>query len=292
MRAVLEKGSKRLVGIGIGHRLLTRLPNRRPTRMLVAAAALLVASCRLPVAAEEGIGDLSRRPPMAASPAADRVDDATDLARFLDRLMLVESGGRDDARNPRSTAVGPFQFIESTFLEVTRRHFPAETSALTPAAVLQMRTNRAFARLAAAAFTRDNAAHLATAGLAPTFANLRLAFLVGPGGAVRILKAEPRTPAIAVLGSQVVQANPFMAGMSVADLALWSARNLAVGDLAAARLAADPARLAAAPASKGKPAIAVRCNQALASCRRWVTLATRRLEKQQVAGNRSRATKR
>lgn len=267
---------------------------RRPCLavLMLALIPLLAPTALAPAAAEEDLGQLRSGAGPVATPAAVRVDDAVDLARFLDRLMVAESGGRDDARNPRSTALGPFQFIESTFLEVTRRHFPAETGGLSPAALLQLRTNRAFARRAAEAFTRDNAAHLAAAGIEPTFANLRLAFLVGPGGAVRVLKAEPRTLAISILGSQVAQANPFMAGMSVADLAQWSARNVAVGDLAATRLAADPARLAATPVSKAKPAIAVRCNQALASCRRWVTLATRRLERQQVAGNRTRATKR
>src|SRR5262249_20710849 len=131
-------------------------------------------------------------------------------------------------RNPRSTAVGPFQFIESTFLEVTQRHFQAETGALASAEVLKLRTDRAFSRRVAEAFTRDNAATLAAAGLPATFGNLRLAFLAGPDGAVRVLKAEPQTTAVAILGRRVAQANPFMAGMSAADLARWSARNIAV----------------------------------------------------------------
>ena len=215
------------------------------------------------------------------------------MQRFLDRLMQAESGGRDDARNPRSTAVGPFQFIESTFLAVTRRHLQAETGELAPAEVLKLRTNRAFARRAAEAFTRDNAAQLAAAGVAPTYANLRLAYLVGPHGALRILKAEPHTPVITVLGVQVVQANPFMAGMSAADLSSWSARNLMAADLGAARLAADPARFAGAVASRpAKPAIAVRCSRGLASCRRWVALATKRIDHRQVAGARLRSTRR
>lgn len=270
-----------------------RATGRWPLRVaLLQAAILLLGQSIPPATAEDGLGDLPRKAAMGNAEAGDRVDDAAALGRFLDRLMLAESGGRDDARNPRSTAVGPFQFIESTFLDVARRHFQAETSVLEPATVLQLRANRAFARRAAEAFTRDNAAHLAAAGLAPTFANLRLAFLVGPGGAVRILKAEPRTPAITILGSLVVQANPFMAGMSAADLAQWSARNLAASDLGAARLATDPGQFGPVAQKRPKPVISVRCNQALASCRRWVALATQRLEKRQVAGAGTKSTKR
>jgi hypothetical protein len=38
----------------------------------------------------------------------------TAFGTFLDRLMHAESAGRDSAANPRSTALGPFQFIKST----------------------------------------------------------------------------------------------------------------------------------------------------------------------------------
>ena len=159
---------------------------------------------------------------------------------FLDRLMVVESGGRDDARNPRSTAVGPYQFIESTFLDVARRHFQAETASLTPVQILALRTNRPFARRAAEAFTRDNADILANNGLAATPAHLRLSFLVGPSAAVRLLKAEAATPVITLLGANVVQANPFMAGMGARDLVAWSERSISGGAIVAGEIGARP----------------------------------------------------
>ena len=200
--------------------------------------------------------------------------------------MLAESGGRDDARNPRSTAVGPFQFIESTFLEVVRRHLAVETVGMTPAQILLKRTDRAFSRLAAEAYTRDNAAALAAAGLETTYANLRLAFLAGAGGAIRVLKAAPSTLAITALGANVVQANPFMAGMTTADLAAWSARNLSASDLAKSQAAVNPGLASSAGIAAAlpggtrqrpaKPTITVNCDRGLASCRRWVALATQR----------------
>jgi hypothetical protein len=91
------------------------------------------------------------------------------LATFLDRLMVAESGGQDAARNPRSTAVGPFQFIEETFLGVVRRHFGEETRSLSTVALLELRQDRAFARRAAEAYSKDNAARLAREGLATSF---------------------------------------------------------------------------------------------------------------------------
>ncbi len=212
------------------------------------------------------------------------IGDAAVMASFLDRLMQAESGGRDDARNPRSTAVGPYQFIESTFLDVCRRHFAAETTGLTAVQILALRTNRAFARRAAEAFTRDNAALLAASEVPTSKANLRLAFLLGAGGSLKVLKAEPATPVISLLGPGVVQANPFMAGMTARDLALWSTRNLAgekPGALiqtlsAASGVGAEPFGLA--PVAR-KPVIAITCNIDLPSCKKFVVLAERRAAK-------------
>lgn len=235
------------------------------------------------------------------------------MARFLDRLMLAESGGRDDARNPRSTAVGPFQFIESTFLEVCRRHFGVEIAALSTPQILALRTNRAFARRAAEAYTRENAAVLASNGIGATNANLRLAFLLGAGGAVRVLKSEPVTPLIAVVGAGVVQANPFMAGMAARDLVAWSGRNLAAQKAdqlqfansgASSPSAGAPAPVAHAatrpqgntladpagpmptvkPVSQAlpPPKPVVTCNLDLASCRKHMALVERRLAAQRA----------
>ena len=226
--------------------------------------------------------------PATPTPGAAAAPDAKSMAAFLDRLMLVESGGRDDARNPRSTAVGPYQFLESTFLDLARRHFASETATLPPAQILALRTNRPFARRAAEAFTRDNADLLANNAIAATPANLRLSFLVGPNAAVRLLKAEPATPVITLLGANVVQANPFMAGMATKDLVAWSERSIAGSGTSAGIIAPRPqaqrALASALPsAAPQKPALAPNCKLELASCRRWIALAAKKPPKQYAA---------
>ncbi len=244
--------------------------------MLLAGALLVAMSFTFAHA------ETAKLPAPAAAVAGEAVDDVAGMSRFLDHLMLAESGGRDTARNPRSTALGPFQFIESTFLEVARRHFPADTDKLSPDQVLRLRTNRAFARRAAEAYTRDNAGILAAAGQSANFANLRLAFLLGPGGALRVLEVPRDSLAIRVVGAAVVQANPFMAGMTTGDLIRWSKANLAAGALAGAEIKGNP------PSHKSAgPQIAVRCDRGLASCRRWIALAKRRVTGKVAAGARA-----
>ncbi len=148
------------------------------------------------------------------------------LETFLDRLMHAESGGRDDAANPRSTALGPFQFIKSTFLAVARGHFGEEVASLSDEQILALRENRPFARRAAAAYSRDNLSYLVGRGLHPGLRGLRLAFLLGPEAAAQLLEARPDAPLSTVLTAAAIRANPFMLGMRVADLIAKAARDV------------------------------------------------------------------
>ena len=70
------------------------------------------------------------------------------------------------------------------------------------------------------------AAYLREQGLKPTFAHLRLAYLLGGGGAAKVLRAPPQTPLAGILGAAVIRANPFMKGMTAAGLVERSARDV------------------------------------------------------------------
>jgi len=199
---------------------------------------------------------------------------------FLDRLMHAESSGRDDAANPRSTALGAFQFIRSTFVDVVRRHFASEVATLDDEAVLALRTNRDFARRAASAFSKENLAFLSEQGLNPTFGHLRLAFLVGPTGAARLLQVEPTTPVADILGSAAITANPFMKGMNAADLIARATR-----DVGSDRGRAH-ARSRTRP-GESTPAVAAVCSRKLPSCRRWIALRVAKLKRKQNAPTRN-----
>ena len=214
-----------------------------------------------------------------ASPAAAGDRSAFDF--FLDRLMHAESGGRDTAANPRSTALGPYQFIKSTFLDLARRHFGLEVQELSEEEILRLRTDRNFARRCAETYSRENHAFLAEQGLQPTFGHLRLAFLVGPFAAARVLQAAPATPVGVVLGPAVIRANPFMARMSASNLIARTARE--VGESVSEIDLAPHVRVAVAqptPVAQPRPvarALSARhaCNPKLASCRKFADMQVR-----------------
>jgi hypothetical protein len=191
--------------------------------------------------------------PASEAVAPAQAAPAMTMAQFLDRLMRAESGGRLTARNSRSTALGPFQFIDATFLSVARRHFGAETAALKPSQVLALRTNLDFSRRAAEAYTNDNAAILTGAGLPATFPNLRLAFLLGPGGAIKVLQADPATPLAKLLPLGVLHANPFMRTMTAASLAARTAREVGPSSTVVAVASKPLAPVVPVPAPSAPP---------------------------------------
>ena len=196
---------------------------------------------------------------------------------FLDRLMMAESGGRAEAKNPRSTALGPYQFIETTFLDIMRRHYPSDIAGMSEEQVLALRTSADHARRAALAYTNENAAHLTANGLEASSVNLRLAFLLGAGGATRLLTAAQDTPLSQLLAAEALAANPFMGSMTAADLVKRARYDMS-----------DDARVAGLlPSRPSKPAIQIRCKIGLASCRRWVALQQKKLARgQQQASSR------
>jgi hypothetical protein len=179
---------------------------------------------------------------MAGAEVAVGAPDAA-FDAFLDRLMRAESNGISHAKNPRSSALGPFQFINSTFLAVMRQHFPDVIARLSERQVLALRTRHDVARQAAKAFSKDNMAYLMSRGVTPTFGHLRLAFLLGPEGAARVLTAPPGKAVTQVLESGVIAANPFMRRMTVADLVARATRDVSPrpGDQPAPAIVAESA---------------------------------------------------
>ena len=219
----------------------------------LAAAVVLVAFVTTPALAD-AVTPLATQDVEAAPPLTFEL--------FLDRLRSAESGGRLDAKNPRSTALGPYQFIKGTFLELARRHFPDRVAGLSDNQILALRTDSHLSRRAASIFCNESLDYLKGRGLAPTFAHLRLAFLLGPGDAARVIGAEEGTPVSQVLSASVVRANPFMKGMTASDLIAKSARDVS-RDIV---VEVERVQRKSPPVAKIK-----QCNAKLASCRKYLT---------------------
>jgi hypothetical protein len=145
---------------------------------------------------------------------------------LIDSIIGVESGGNPNATNPNSSASGLGQFINSTWISTIRAARPDIAEGKTDSELLALKTDPQLSREMTEAYANQNQATLSKAGLPVTPGTTYLAHFAGPGGAVKVLQADPSASAGSVLGDAVVRANPFLAKMTVADLQAWADRKM------------------------------------------------------------------
>lgn len=142
---------------------------------------------------------------------------ADDLDGYFNAIRSAESGCNDGAKNPRSSASGRYQFIESTWNQLAKEH---PDLGLTP----NGRFDPDQQERAIRAFTQGNASALAQAGIPIDGGSLYAAHFLGAGGARNVLKSDPNASVASIVGSGVVKANPFLNGMTVADFKSWAGK--------------------------------------------------------------------
>jgi hypothetical protein len=145
---------------------------------------------------------------------------------LVDSIIGVESGGDPNATNPRSSASGLGQFIDGTWLATIKQARPDLAQGKTDAELLALKTDPQLSREMTEAYANQNQAILTKAGVPVTPGTTYLAHFAGPGGAVKVLQADPNAMAGDVLGSAVVKANPFLAKMTARDLQAWADRKM------------------------------------------------------------------
>lgn len=141
---------------------------------------------------------------------------------LVSRIVDVESAGKADAANSRSTAVGLGQFIEGTWLRMMQTYRPDLVASLGREELLALRTNPELSREMIANLARESEAYLRDRGLEATAGRLYLAHFLGSEGAVVALRADPTKSVLDVMGAGVVSANPFLTGKTMGDLVAWA----------------------------------------------------------------------
>ncbi len=146
---------------------------------------------------------------------------------FVDKIIGVESSGNATAKNPRSSATGAGQFIESTWASFIQDAHP---ELVAQGDIQKLRNDPVLSREAVQWYANQNSAQLAGAGIAATQGSLYLAHFAGPAGAIKLHKANPTDSAENVLGAAVVNANPFLRGKNAADVIAWANKKMGGGD--------------------------------------------------------------
>lgn len=184
--------------------------------------------------------------------------DKTVSGSLVDRIIGVESGGNPNAKNPLSSATGLGQFIESTWLTMFKKYFPDRAAGMSNAAILALRVEADLSRKMTELYLRENAAALKAAGVAITDANLYLSHFLGPGGAVKVAKANPTARLEDMFAPGVISANrSIMQGRTAGDLQQWAARKVGVsgGELSVQEAMLEVDKKAAAEAERKAEAV-------------------------------------
>jgi hypothetical protein len=157
-----------------------------------------------------------------ASQAPQGVPVGSGYDAYAGAVQQAESSGNAYAKNPNSSATGPYQFIDATWSALMAKH---PELGLTP----DGRTDPAQAARAMKAFTAGNAKQLAASGLPVNPASLYTAHMLGAGGASKVLSADPSTPLASLLSPEAVQANPQLADMTAGDFVQWAGTKASPG---------------------------------------------------------------
>lgn len=158
--------------------------------------------------------------PSAVGPYKPATVAPLDYASYLQRMLPAEGTGR----NARSTAQGPGQFIDSTFVSTFRETFPDASRGMSDAQILAQR-GTGVEQAMLKTFTQHNVDVLERAGITPTNANAYLAHFLGAGDAVKVLSAPPNTPINQLVSPRSIAANPEVFGRArtAEELQWWAA---------------------------------------------------------------------
>ncbi len=169
---------------------------------------------------------------------------------FAAKVAQAESGGNDLATNPRSSATGPDQFTNGTWLDVMHQFAPGYSANRTPAQLLAMRTNPTVSKEGTEAYAMANGDMLKKAGFPVSYTTLDLAHRLGPAGAEAVLSAPGNTPLTSILPADYIRANPELATMTASQMIAQSGVKMGAS---AARSGLIMAQNGASDVGSGKP---------------------------------------
>ncbi|MET3577119.1 murein DD-endopeptidase MepM/ murein hydrolase activator NlpD [Mesorhizobium robiniae] len=165
----------------------------------------------------------------AVNPLGTVTTIATDnsaVETLTDRIVHVESGGSARAKNPNSSATGAGQFITKTWIRMMNTYRPELARTLSTADLLALRYDATISREMVSNLAREGEAYLRARGHQITAGRLYLCHFLGMEGAHQALSAPGSAQLSAVLGSAVIQANPFLTGKTTSYVVSWAERKM------------------------------------------------------------------
>lgn len=145
---------------------------------------------------------------------------------IVGNIISIESGGKADAQNPRSTAGGLGQIIDSTWLSLIKKHRPDLRERYSNEELIALKKDAGLNKEMSIALTRDNASDLASSGLEVNGRNSYLMHFAGNAGGKRVIRGDRDAHVSTVLTAGQIAANPFLKDWTVGEMQDWAARKM------------------------------------------------------------------
>ncbi len=147
-------------------------------------------------------------PPMPEAPVEGEQEGQPEgvAPAVVEQIRKIEGEGQ----NPESSARGPFQFVDQTFVDAFRKFYPDQSQSMTREEILDLKNSPEGASIAeqmGPMLIEDNANIISRAGHPSTPGNVYLAHFLGATDALKVLGADPSTPVDQLLPAKVINAN-------------------------------------------------------------------------------------
>lgn len=215
--------------VDVASKVAGNLPRRPLTRQgsYVGGAAGMAAACVRSVHNRNAEREVARGAVTSATEDKPQAAEGRISESFIDKTVGVESGGRVDAKNPNSTALGQGQFVKGTWLHLVEKHKPEWADGWDEDDILEQRKKPEAARWAIRMYAEENIPALESAGVEVNDASLYLSHMLDGPVAAKLYKAAPDTPVRDIVSERAFRANKaLMNGKKVKDLIAWAERKM------------------------------------------------------------------
>jgi hypothetical protein len=155
---------------------------------------------------------------------------APSLDQVVDKIIGVEYGSGKVYKNPNSSASGPGQVIDSTWLSLIKKYRQDIAQGRSDADILALRADEKLSKEMVKAYAVENSAYLEARGLPVNPGTIYLAHFLGPGTAAQVLQAAPGTPVSEIVSPAAVRANPtILKGKTAGTVAEWAGGKMGGG---------------------------------------------------------------
>ena len=159
--------------------------------------------------------------PGNVAPPAARGAAATNPAAIDAQIMGSEGLGR----NPLSTAQGPGQIVDRTFVSAFKQMYPTQAQGMSDDAILARRSPELQTQMVS--YLRNQNVAALPQGVTPDAGNLKLMHFLGQPDALKVFRADPNTPVEQLVSPAAIAANSsILAGKTAGQVIQWARANM------------------------------------------------------------------